>query len=289
MTCPTCGYKGMEQGDHRCNRCGRRVGPPAPPSLPISTGGAAPALAPEWKQEVTHKLEEFRQKRAEQVKLFDEDASETVPPLDRTKKVLAFEDFAAGQIEPVVVEPPPPPKKRTATVRERHPKTTPVVEARTAEPPPVARDVRCTEPVAPVALRALAGALDAAVLTIASGVFAGTFYLLGGGLPTQPRAAGGLVLAAGVLGAFYLFLYIFYAGETPGMQWTGQRLIDFEGNRPRAGKRLVRSLGALLSSAALGLGYLWALIDEESLTWHDRMSQTFLTRDERARRRFQPR
>lgn len=289
MTCPACGYKGIEQGDHRCNRCGRRVDPPAPPALPISSGAAAPALAPEWKQEVTQKLEEFRQKRAEQVKLFEEDTSETVPPPDRTKKVLAFEDFAAGQIEPVVVDPPPPPKQRAATARERSPKKTPVVEARTPEPPAVARDVRCTEPVAPVALRALAGALDAAVVTIASGVFVGTFYLLGGVLPTQPRAAGGLVLAAGVLAAFYLFLYLFYAGETPGMQWTGQRLIDFEGNRPRAGKRLVRSLGALLSAAALGLGYLWALIDEESLTWHDRMSQTFLTRDERARRRFQSR
>ncbi len=288
MTCPTCGYKGIEEGDHRCNRCGRRLDPPTPPALPISTGGAAPALAPEWKLEVAHKLEEFRQKRAEQDKPHDEETSERVPPPDRTKKVLAFEDFAAGQIEPVVIDPPPPPKQRATTVRGR-PAKTPVVEARTSEPPSVARDVRCTEPVAPVALRALAGVLDAAVLTIAAGVFAGTFYLLGGGLPSQPKAAGGLALAAGLLAAFYLFFYVFYAGETPGMQWTGQRLIDFEGNSPRPGQRLVRSLGALLSAAALGLGYLWAVIDEESLTWHDRMSQTFLTRDERARRRFQPR
>ena len=286
MTCPTCGYKGIEEGDHRCNRCGRRLDPPTPPALPISTGGAAPALAPEWKQEVTNKLEEFRQKRADQEKPLDEDTSERVPPLDRTKKVLAFEDFAAGQIEPVVIDPPPPPpppKKRVA------PKTTPVVEARATEPPPLTRDVRCAEPVAPVALRALAGALDAAVLTIASGVFIGTFYLLGGVLPTQPKAAAGLTLAAGILAVFYLFVYIFYAGETPGMQWTGQRLIDFEGHRPRPARRLVRALGALLSAAALGLGYLWALIDEESLTWHDRMSQTFLTRDESAPRYFLPR
>lgn len=291
MTCPTCGYKGIEEGDHRCNRCGRRLDPPTPPpAIPVSTGGAAPALAPEWKQEVTNKLEEFRQKRADQEKSLDEETGERVPPPDRTKKILAFEDFAAGQIEPVITPPPPPPppKQRAAPVRER-PAKTPVVEARTSEPPPITRDVRCTQPVAPVALRALSGALDAAVLTVAAGVFIGTFYLLGGGLPSQPKAAGGLVLAAGVLAVFYLFLYVFYGGETPGMQWTGQRLIDFEGHRPRPGQRLVRTLGALLSAAALGLGYLWALIDEESLTWRDRMSQTFLTRDESAPRYFLPR
>ena len=284
MTCPTCGYKDIEPGDHRCNHCGRRLDTPAPP--PVSTGAAAPALAPEWKQEVTHKLEEFRHKRAQQQKLFEEETPEAVPQPDRTKKVLAFEDFAAAKIEPVIIDPPPkaPPPKALPPAKA----PPPVVEAK-AEPPAAPRDVRCAEPVAPVTIRTLAGALDASVLGVAAGLFAGTFYLLEGALPRQPKAAALLVVAAGCLAAFYVFLYLFYSGETPGMQWTGLRLLDFEGNPPRAIGRLIRFIGALLSGAALGLGYLWAFIDEEALTWHDRMSQTFLTRDERARRRFQPR
>jgi uncharacterized RDD family membrane protein YckC len=266
MTCPTCGFPGNEAEDHRCGRCGRRLEPPAARPAPPLTTAAAPALASEWKQEVSQKLEEFRRSRGQQQKLFDEAAApETAPPPDRARKVLPFEDFAASKIEPVVVAPPAP------------------------EAPSVPRDIRCEEPVAPVALRALAGALDGAVLLIAAGLFAATFHQLGGGLPANPKGLAGLLLAAGVVGAFYLFVYIFYGGETPGMQWTGLRLLDFGGHAPRAGARLARALGALASAAALGLGYLWALIDEEGLTWHDRMSQTFLTRNDRAGRRFQSR
>jgi hypothetical protein len=32
-----------------------------------------------------------------------------------------------------------------------------------------------------------------------------------------------------------------------------------------------------LSLAAGGLGLLWALVDEETLTWHDHISKTFPT------------
>jgi uncharacterized RDD family membrane protein YckC len=85
--------------------------------------------------------------------------------------------------------------------------------------------------------------------------------------------------------AFYFFAYVFYGSETPGLQWMGLCVRDYEGRPPQAGQRLVRAVGVLLSAAALGLGYLWALADEEGLTWHDRMSKTFITRDPHARRR----
>jgi len=32
-----------------------------------------------------------------------------------------------------------------------------------------------------------------------------------------------------------------------------------------------------LSLCSLGLGLVWALVDEESLTWHDHISKTFPT------------
>jgi hypothetical protein len=38
----------------------------------------------------------------------------------------------------------------------------------------------------------------------------------------------------------------------------------------------------LLSIAAAGLGLIWALTDEERLTWHDMATQTFLTTGEPA-------
>jgi len=300
MICPACGYKGVEEGDHRCGRCGRKLEPPVlavPGSgAPYTATAAAPALAPEWKKEVAQKFEEFRNRRAQQGP-FEEEPGEAVPPPDRSQKVLAFEDFAAGQIEPVVVEPEAPEPKPSAA-RHKPPRIPPLApphapeaeppapELRPSEPPPVLRDVRCSEPVASIPMRAVAGVLDAAVLLVAAGLFTGVFQVLIGGLPLEPKVAAGLAGAVGVVAAFYLFLYVFYGAETPGMQWTGLRLLNYEGEPPRAGARLVRALGAILSAAALGLGYLWALIDEESLTWHDRMSQTFVTRDPGSRRHF---
>jgi hypothetical protein len=38
-----------------------------------------------------------------------------------------------------------------------------------------------------------------------------------------------------------------------------------------------RLASGALSFCAAGLGFLWALVDEETLTWHDHISRTFPT------------
>lgn len=157
--------------------------------------------------------------------------------------------------------------------------------ARAAGPAPAAdedsflREIVCPNPVAPLLLRGVAAGLDLAVALIGIGVFLGTFHLLGGALYFNHKAGGATALAAASLVAFYFFVYTFYGGETPGLQWMGLCVLDYEGRPPQAPQRFVRAVGLLLSAAALGLGYLWAFADEESLTWHDRMSKTFVTRD----------
>jgi hypothetical protein len=39
----------------------------------------------------------------------------------------------------------------------------------------------------------------------------------------------------------------------------------------------MRQLAGLLSVVSAGLGLVWALVDEENLTWHDHISKTFPT------------
>ena len=324
MICPACGYKDIEQGEHRCNRCGRRLDrpatapaaglalsppPPPPPVTRVTTwGGSAAALAPEpeWKQEVAERLEQFRHRRARQQGLFtppEEEDSETVPAPDLHRKVISFEDIGADRIEPLIVELP------NRTIEPSQPALPPLEHQAKPEAPRAAGRVSAPAPapearrdakhdqrdpaaqtaarlVAPVAIRVIAGALDAAVASVAVSVFLGTYYLLGGRLLLQPRALAGVGLAAAGVTAFYLFLYTCYVAETPGLLWTGLRVLDYDGDPPRAEQRLMRALGSLLSGAALGLGYLWALVDEESLTWHDRMSRTYIARDTRAAQHF---
>ena len=74
------------------------------------------------------------------------------------------------------------------------------------------------------------------------------------------------------------FFSVFWlkSGQTLGMQAWRIRLVDFEGNPPTAGKAIVRCLGAFLSFASLGLGYLWCLVDHNKRYWHDYLSRTEL-------------
>ncbi len=65
-------------------------------------------------------------------------------------------------------------------------------------------------------------------------------------------------------------------GQTLGMQAWRIKLVDFDGAQPKAGRIAIRCLGALLSAACLGLGYLWSLLDSKGRYWHDYLSGTEL-------------
>jgi len=71
-----------------------------------------------------------------------------------------------------------------------------------------------------------------------------------------------------------------YAGTTAGMQVTGIRLSTFKGARPSLRHRRSRVVGLYLSSASLIMGLLWAFVDVDALCWHDRISETYLTKRE---------
>jgi uncharacterized RDD family membrane protein YckC len=78
-------------------------------------------------------------------------------------------------------------------------------------------------------------------------------------------------------GLLYKVMWCLADGDSPGMRWTHQRLVNFDGQRPDREQRLRRVASASLSLMAAGLGIVWALVDEESLTWHDHISKTFPT------------
>lgn len=67
-----------------------------------------------------------------------------------------------------------------------------------------------------------------------------------------------------------------HGGQTLGMKSWRVRVVNVDGLDPSGGQALSRYLWAWLSAAALGLGFLWQLIDPERLTWHDRLSHTRL-------------
>lgn len=67
-------------------------------------------------------------------------------------------------------------------------------------------------------------------------------------------------------------------GQTLGMRPWRLRLTAVADAAPSWGALWLRYLVATLSLLAAGLGFWWALVDRERLTWHDRISGTRLLR-----------
>jgi len=142
---------------------------------------------------------------------------------------------------------------------------------------PPDESIGCDAPVASPQHRLLAAAVDAAVVLIAVGLFLGMFLLCGGQMDLDRQMLTLLAGVAAVIGLFYHLLYCLAGGDTAGMRFAGLRLVDFDGRAPDREKRYVRQVAALLSLLSAGLGLVWALVDEENLTWHDHISKTFPT------------
>ena len=278
MECRYCQAPNAED-DHRCRRCGRRLrmtpvyaasaavpqldyepgpSPHSPASnAPLSNGrpGIAPERARVQRKPITY-----------QPSLF---TSREMP------RVVPFETIAPESLEA-------PPKKAISTkprIRRRKPipgqQHLEFTPGRYMRPPDGV--VICDAPVAVPAHRTMAAALDASIILFGLAIFGVVFRLAGGNIilnaKTTPEFAG--ILAGLVI--FYKLLWCLANGDSPGMKWTRMMQVNFDGQTPNRKQRLVRMVASILSVSAAGLGLLWMLVDEETLTWHDHISKTFPT------------
>ncbi len=60
----------------------------------------------------------------------------------------------------------------------------------------------------------------------------------------------------------------------------GLQVVSFDGESPAPAQMAWRSAGYMLSAATCFIGFLWSMWDEDELTWHDRLSRTYLSRAE---------
>jgi uncharacterized RDD family membrane protein YckC len=132
-------------------------------------------------------------------------------------------------------------------------------------------------PVAPQGERALAAMIDCLCLLFAWGGFLALFGSLGGQFTVSKLSAAVYSVAFAIVYLQYFSLFTVFGGTTPGMMLRNLQVIAFSGDEPSPRQLLLRSAGYLLSGGTFCLGFLWALWDEDSLTWHDRMSRTFLS------------
>lgn len=148
---------------------------------------------------------------------------------------------------------------------------------------PIREKARHAEPsekrgpyLAPVGLRLMAMVIDGSLIMGIS--FGAAVWIASkvAHLPS-PKPAEFLALCGLLLTGFAYHALFFALGKaTPGMCYAGIGLCTFDDDVPTR-DQLWRRLGAMaLSLLPVGLGLVWSVFDEDHLSWHDRISGTYL-------------
>ncbi len=107
----------------------------------------------------------------------------------------------------------------------------------------------------------------------------GAVLLTGGALDVH-RLGHKLLVQALVLGASAAYFIVSWmrGGQTVGMKPWRLRVVGADGDSIGFRRALLRFAVALVSLAALGLGFIWCLVDRERRAWHDIVAGTLLVR-----------
>lgn len=131
--------------------------------------------------------------------------------------------------------------------------------------------------VAGVSQRVFAGIADSTIVLFATAIFAGIVLNMAKAMPHNKLTLMAGVVIPGVLWSMYHYLFLVHSATTPGMKIAQLRLATFNGLPTTRQIRRTRALGLVLSLVSAGMGFGWALVDEDTLCWHDRISRTYLT------------
>jgi uncharacterized RDD family membrane protein YckC len=130
--------------------------------------------------------------------------------------------------------------------------------------------------VAPLPQRFTAALIDMLIVAVATAVFAMTVAQFVTDLVWTKPLMGLAAMVPVLFWAVFNYLFLVHGGATPGMLYTRIRLSAFTGNHAPRPLRRWRALLMVLSGASIGFGFLWALFDQDTLCWHDRMTRTYL-------------
>jgi uncharacterized RDD family membrane protein YckC len=202
-----------------------------------------------------------------------EGRSPRVPHQQSLFRVIPFDAIAAASVNEQGDRRLRP---KRPTAQFAHPDQDYLPFAETAAPATVSRPaIECDARVARISRRMRAGGIDLAVVFIGVCVFAGVFRAVGGPFAFDQGTLLITGVASGLILLVYGLLCCLLSDRSPGMRIAGSRLLHFHGRPATRRQRLLRLAASILSLLPAGIGYWWALLDEERLTFHDQISGTF--------------
>lgn len=231
---------------------------------------AVPSEEPEWRLEVAHRLESYRARRRKARELSDDSQSELPFIIDSASSSQEEQVQKAAALRPGAERRGP--RHLGIEIAVMQPSLD-FAAAAELDPHPSAPLI----PVATLEERSRAGVMDALFLMGSYLGFLILFGSLGGQFTLGKLDAAVYAVTFFLFYVQYFVLFTFFHGSTPGMHLQGLRVVSFDGDAPDSGQLLWRSFGYLVGAAALCLGFLWSLWDEDHLTWQDRISHTYIT------------
>jgi uncharacterized RDD family membrane protein YckC len=132
-------------------------------------------------------------------------------------------------------------------------------------------------------LRLMAGIVDVCILLATLLAFTAVFTItvgklsggqIAGTMPIQAAAISAAVVFS-VLVLLYHLLFFTLAEATPGMRYARIALCTFSDQNPTRSAMRRRLFAMVLSACPLGIGFLWACLDDDRLGWHDRISRMY--------------
>ena len=125
--------------------------------------------------------------------------------------------------------------------------------------------------------RLLADLTDMGIVAAVYLVFvATTYFQMPQNAHVDKRIVGvylaGFLLMLGI----YFLLFMLSASQTPGMKMRQLLAVNREGIPLEPKTACMRGFGYFVSIVPLMLGFVWALVDPEHLTWADKVSGTYL-------------
>ena len=124
-------------------------------------------------------------------------------------------------------------------------------------------------------LRLMSVAVDGCILGFTFLVAAAAFAFHATELPSLPVAAIASAATLLILFVLYHLLFFTFSDATPGMRYARIGLCTFSDENPTRAQMRRRTWAILLSACPLGIGFFWALLDDDRLGWHDRITRMY--------------
>lgn len=123
--------------------------------------------------------------------------------------------------------------------------------------------------------------IDSVMLSAVLAVFFAVFYDDSDWLANQNEWSFNGIVYNELLPLLLVVMFWVHKAATPGKMFLNAKVVDATtGHNLSIGQSIIRYIGYIISALPLGLGFIWALFDEQKRGWHDMLAGSIVIRND---------